>query len=106
MEVSPHVCSFYDGFGHLLTSCPYRSSWVEVQLGLPIALPLGNPPITMVPCYPNFVPRNSSSHLGIDGDRGEFLGFLNPTRNSLPSLEGYGPFPTLASMQPYWPMMG
>jgi hypothetical protein len=26
VEVSVHVCSFYDGFGHLLLNCPYKSS--------------------------------------------------------------------------------
>jgi len=56
----------------------------------------------MDPRYPNFVPRNFSSHLGIDGVMGEFARFFNPIiGNSLPSLEGYGPFPVLTSMQPY-----
>ncbi len=30
VEVSPHVCSFCHGFGHLLTNCPYRFSQIEV----------------------------------------------------------------------------
>ncbi len=106
VEVSPHVCSFCHGFEHLLTNWPYRSSRVEIQSGLSVALPLGNPPIAIVLHYPNIVPRNFDSHLDASGDRGEFFRFLNPTRNSFPSLEGYGFFPALASKQPYWPMMG
>ncbi len=66
----PHVCSFCHGFGHLL---------VKVQPILQVSLPLINPPIVLVPSYPNIVPRNFGSHLGIGGDRGEFLGFSNPT---------------------------
>jgi hypothetical protein len=34
VEISFHVCSFYHGFGHLLTN--YR---IKVELGLPIAFP-------------------------------------------------------------------
>ncbi len=78
VEVSPHVCSFYHGFGHLLVSYPYRSSQVEVQLILLTTLPLVNLPITPVLSYPNIIPRNSNPHLGIRGDRGEFPRFSNP----------------------------
>jgi hypothetical protein len=72
VEVFPHVCSFYHGFGHLLASYPYRSSQVEVQPILLTTLPLVNLPIALVPSYPNTLLRNSGSHPGIRGDRGEF----------------------------------
>jgi hypothetical protein len=98
VEVSPHVCSFCHGFGHLLVSCPYRSSRVEVQLGLLITLPLRNPLIIMVLRYPNIVLRNFSSHLDINGDKGEFLGCPNPIGNFFPSPKAYGSFLALASM--------
>jgi hypothetical protein len=38
--------------------------------------------------------------MGIGGDRGEFLGFSTLVGNPFPSLEGYGSFAALASMQP------
>jgi hypothetical protein len=93
-------------FGHLLTYYPCRCSRIEVQPVLIIAFPSINHVIALVLNYPNLVPRNFSSHLGIMGNRGEFLRFLNPTKNPLPSLECYGVFLAQASMQPYWPMMG
>jgi hypothetical protein len=105
VEVSLHVCSFCHRFGHLLTYYPYRSSRVEVQPVLIVAFPSINHVIALVPNYPNLVPRNSGSHLGIRGNRGEFLRFLNPTKNPLPSPECYGVFLAPASMKPYWPMM-
>jgi hypothetical protein len=80
VEVSFHVCSFCHGLGHLLANCPYKSSWVEVQLSLLITFPLGNPPIATIFSYPNIVPRNFDSLLGIKEDKGEFLGFPNPTK--------------------------
>jgi hypothetical protein len=63
-------------------------------------LPLINPLIGPVSSYPNIVPRNSDSHLGIEGNRGEFLGFSNLLGNPFPSPEGYGSFAALAFMQP------
>jgi hypothetical protein len=90
----------------LLTYYPYRSNQVEVQPILIVAFPSINHVIALIPNYPNLVPRNYGSHLGIRGNRGEFLRFLNLTKNPLPSLECYGVFVAPASMQPYWPMMG
>jgi hypothetical protein len=78
VEVSFHVCSFCHGFGHLLTSCLYRFSWVEVQVGFPTMLLLGNPLIIIILSYPNTVLRNFGSHLGIGGDKGEFQDFQIP----------------------------
>ncbi len=79
VEVSPHVCSFCHGFGHLLANCPNRSSQVEIHASFSIALHARNPPIAIVLSYPNIVPRNYDSHLGIEGDKGEFPRFSNPT---------------------------
>jgi hypothetical protein len=67
VEVFPHVCSFYHGFGHLLVSYPYRSNKVEVQPILLATLILVNLPISPIPSYPNITPRRYGSHLGIGG---------------------------------------
>jgi hypothetical protein len=80
VEVSFHVCSFCHGLGHLLASCPYKSSWVEVQPSLLIAFPLRNPSTATILSYLNIVLSNSSSLLGIGEDRGEFPRFPNPTK--------------------------
>jgi hypothetical protein len=100
VEISPHVCSFYHGFGHLLASCLEIFSQIEIQPSLPVTFPPGNPPITTTSNYPNIVPRNCGSHSRIKGDRGEFIGFSNPTKNPFPSPKGYGFFAAPA------PMMG
>jgi hypothetical protein len=106
VEVSFHVCSFYHQFGQLLTSSPYRSNQIEIQLGLQVVIPLWNLPIVIVPSYPNIIPWNSDSNMGIEGNRGEFLGFSNPTGSPFPSQEGYGYFATSDSMQLYlWPSL-
>jgi len=94
VEISLHVCSFYQGFGHLLASYPNRSSQIEVQPGLVIAFPPRNPPIITTFKYPNIVPRNFNSHSNIEGDWGEFPRFSNPTRNPFPSPKSYGSFAT------------
>ncbi len=57
--------------------------------------------MVIVASYPNIIPRNFDSNMGIWGNRGEFLGFSNPTRNPFPSQEGYGFFATAVSMQFY-----
>jgi hypothetical protein len=100
VEVSHHVCSFYHGFGHLLASCLEIFSQIEIQPSLLVTFPPGNPPITTTSNYPNIVPRNCGSHSRIKGDRGEFIGFSNPTKNPFPSPKGYGFFAAPA------PMMG
>jgi hypothetical protein len=79
VEVSLHVCSFCHGFGHLLTNCRYRSSQVEVQPILPVALPPRNPPIATILSYPNTVLRNSDAYPSIGRDKGEFPRFPNLT---------------------------
>ncbi len=81
VEISLHVCSFYHGFGHLLTSYPNWSNQLEVQPGLLIAFRPKNLPITTTLRYPNIVSRNFSSHSSIKGDRGKFPRFSNPTKN-------------------------
>jgi hypothetical protein len=73
--------SFYHGFGHLLTNCPNRFNWLEVQPRLLITFPPKKNSITITLSYPNIVSKNFSSHSSIKGNRGKFLRFSNPTKN-------------------------
>ncbi len=82
----------------LLTSYPNRSNRIEVQPSLLITFPPRNPPITTTPNYLHIVPKNSNSHSGMKGDRGEFPRFSNPTKNPFLSPKGNGSFVTLISM--------
>lgn len=92
VEVFPHVCSFCHKFGDLLTYYPYKSNRVEVQPILIVTFRSINHAIALVPKNPNLIPKNFGSHMGIKGNRGEFLRFLNPTKNPLPSPKCYGVF--------------